>query len=422
MGFYPIGDGLMANTQRPSNPALIHAVHVQAQGLMANFLGVACFACHWRVFSSAYFAHVALATRCIMTDFDLLFASFTVRTFYHPGILPYPHTLPLPIFEHLKRITTGSENFKFFTDRLDKAYDIAEKVTRVLDRIQNKSGSSELTLDFSRSQDLIFELNQIMDQIYSNTASRANTSAMFGSIYDNEIRPNLTLSKNMIAVIAEELNHLTDQYVQRVYVLPERLVNNNSLKLNGIEVLTASNLATEVIPYLQALVHLQEIIARIEGNEWKEPNIVRITQGSFNVDINGTEKAVEILRELIEPWRRDHARQLAELQILEKKIAVERAEADLKRSRVTAEAEERKSKLNLEIRQLQATITQMELINEHHRVAIQKEKLELAIQIVEQVAPNLPEQEKLAYVMRILEPLDTLIYSPLQLKLSKEIK
>src|SRR5258708_30806898 len=96
MGFYPIGDGLMANTQRPSNPALIHAVHVQAQGLMANFLGVACFACHWRVFSSAYFAHVALATRCIMTDFDLLFASFTVRTFYHPGILPYPHTLPLP--------------------------------------------------------------------------------------------------------------------------------------------------------------------------------------------------------------------------------------------------------------------------------------------------------------------------------------
>src|SRR5258708_35992973 len=96
MGFYPIGDGLMANTQRQSNPALIHAVHVQAQGLMANFLGVACFACHWRVFSSAYFAHVALATRCIMTDFDLLFASFTVRTFYHPGILPYPHTLPLP--------------------------------------------------------------------------------------------------------------------------------------------------------------------------------------------------------------------------------------------------------------------------------------------------------------------------------------
>src|SRR5258707_5999984 len=86
----------MANTQRPSNPALIHAVHVQVQGLMANFLGVACFACHWRVFSSAYFAHVALATRCIMTDFDLLFASFTVRTFYHPGILPYPHTLPLP--------------------------------------------------------------------------------------------------------------------------------------------------------------------------------------------------------------------------------------------------------------------------------------------------------------------------------------
>src|SRR5258707_15750327 len=87
----------MANTQRPSNPALIHAVHVQVQGLMANFLGVACFACHWRVFSSAYFAHVALATRCIMTDFDLLFASFTVRTFYHPGILPYPHTLPLPV-------------------------------------------------------------------------------------------------------------------------------------------------------------------------------------------------------------------------------------------------------------------------------------------------------------------------------------
>src|SRR5258706_10223030 len=97
MGFYPIGDGLMANPQRPSNPALIHAVHVQTQRFAANFLGVACFACHWRVFSSSYFAHIALATRCIMTDFDLLFASFTVRTFYHPVILPYPHTLPLPI-------------------------------------------------------------------------------------------------------------------------------------------------------------------------------------------------------------------------------------------------------------------------------------------------------------------------------------
>src|SRR5260370_19804635 len=94
----------MANPQRPSNPALIHAVHVQTQRFAANFLGVACFACHWRVFSSAYFAHVALATRCIMTDFALLFASFTVRTFYHPGILPYPHTLPLPIGSSSRRV------------------------------------------------------------------------------------------------------------------------------------------------------------------------------------------------------------------------------------------------------------------------------------------------------------------------------
>ncbi len=96
MSFYPIGDTLMANPQRPGNPALIHAVHVQTQRFAANFLGVTYFAWHWRIFSSAYFAHVTLAARRIMTDFDLLFASFTLGTFYHPIILPYPHPLPLP--------------------------------------------------------------------------------------------------------------------------------------------------------------------------------------------------------------------------------------------------------------------------------------------------------------------------------------
>src|SRR6266404_6133927 len=98
MSFYPIGDTLMANPQRPGNPALIHAVHVQTQRFAANFLGVTYFAWDWRIFSSAYFAHVTLAARRIMTDFDLLFASFTLGTFYHPIILPYPHPLPLPRF------------------------------------------------------------------------------------------------------------------------------------------------------------------------------------------------------------------------------------------------------------------------------------------------------------------------------------
>ncbi len=110
MSFYPIGDTLMANPQRPGNPALIHAVHVQTQRFAANFLGVTYFAWDWRIFSSAYFAHVTLAARRIMTDFDLLFASFTLGTFYHPIILPYPHPLPLPAIVPVKVNNRSQKN------------------------------------------------------------------------------------------------------------------------------------------------------------------------------------------------------------------------------------------------------------------------------------------------------------------------
>src|SRR5258706_14762121 len=108
MSFYPISDGLMTNRHCPSNAALIHPVHVQAQGCLAHFLGIANLPWHWRVLSSAHFAHIALAARRIMTNLDLLFASFTMGTSYHLTILPYPHPLPL-----LRQIVNRSVTAKY---------------------------------------------------------------------------------------------------------------------------------------------------------------------------------------------------------------------------------------------------------------------------------------------------------------------
>src|SRR5688572_28839077 len=96
MGFYPIGNCLMTDRERSRNAALVHAIDIQPQRFLPYCFCIAPHARFRGVFPAACFADVALASRCIVPDFYLLFRSLTVRTFYHAPTLPYPPPLPLP--------------------------------------------------------------------------------------------------------------------------------------------------------------------------------------------------------------------------------------------------------------------------------------------------------------------------------------
>jgi len=57
----------------------------------------------------------------------------------------------------------------------------------------------------------------------------------------------------------------------------------------------------------------------------------------------------------------------------------------------------------------------MHLENEKLRLEIKKEKIDLAIDILKKLYPNLDEQNRIDYLMKLLPIIDTLVGSELEL-------
>lgn len=124
----------------------------------------------------------------------------------------------------------------------------------------------------------------------------------------------------------------------------------------------------------------------------------------IEISLSGIADAISILQEFIVPWRREHSKKLAELELAE----VAKANANKTLERQTLDANE-SDKIQKEILELAAS-------QELQRKKLQIEQMKLALEIIEKINPDLSEEQKLLYSMKLLAPLETLIESPLILE------
>jgi GAF domain-containing protein len=181
--------------------------------------------------------------------------------------------------------------------------------------------------------------------------------------------------------------------------------------------LTPDYLETTIIPYLKAICDIQKVLDELQRREHREVHIKAITYKSpISVSLDGAADAVQLARDEIVPWRRRHAESMACLLEQDKQLDIESKKAEILEKRVRA-AKERVEKENLilEADKQREEVERMRLENEKLRLELQRAKIQLALDILVQVAPSLSEQEKIAYVVRLLPPLGILVSSELEI-------
>lgn len=183
--------------------------------------------------------------------------------------------------------------------------------------------------------------------------------------------------------------------------------------------LTLKFVKADVIPYLDAIAELQQVIDRLRNRDFTEITIRSLSQNSpISVSLEGAAEATETIRDMVVPWRRQHATEMSQLETQEKLAQIETLKAEVLEKRAHAEKERTEArKLDVETNsgKIAVDVEKLRLENEQLRLQIQESRINLALRIVETLKPNLTDSQRLALALQLLEPLGVLTDSTLQI-------
>jgi len=235
------------------------------------------------------------------------------------------------------------------------------------------------------------------------------------------------------ARVLDELNNkaqaVSEMYgIDKIEPIPEidldsvSIVLSQSPELSPSKALLPQHLATIVDPYLSTIANVQHIIDEIEGRNPTKVRILAITHDLPTIaSIEGVQKAVETINQTIVPWKQEITESMAQLLVQEKETKVRKAEAEVfdARARATKAGFEQEQLLT-EAAIYQAEAERLNWEHERSRLELQHQKIQLALDFVTQIEPDLPTPEAIAYVVRLLPALDHIIASPLQVCSARE--
>jgi len=180
------------------------------------------------------------------------------------------------------------------------------------------------------------------------------------------------------------------------------------LSVSSQEELTLDYLTSDIIPYLEAVAEIQRIIDEATGRPY-QVKLHSIKQGSITATVSGIAQAVQIIAELVIPWKRKHTEKMAKLLEAEKRASIQKSNAE----KLEIEVRTTRGQEEAKIQQLKAE--RMRLENEKLRVELQREKIPLVFEFLEHINPDLSDEDRSAYALRALPRFETIISSPLNL-------
>lgn len=208
--------------------------------------------------------------------------------------------------------------------------------------------------------------------------------------------------------------------------LADRVVFNIKLTTEEYEALeplrptlTPHYLAEAINPVLCAIAEIQRTIDATQGKSHRAVFIKLIMQQSpISVSLDGASQAVQVVADTVVSWRRQHAKEMARLSVLEKEVQIESRKAEIleKRARAARERAEGE-KLAAEATKQREEAERMRLENEQLGLELHRAKIQLALDVLAQVAPGTSETEVIAYVVKLLPPIETLVSSELEISI-----
>ena len=184
-----------------------------------------------------------------------------------------------------------------------------------------------------------------------------------------------------------------------------------------LENLTPEYLVNVVGPFLEAVAELQGILDHVVSE--KHSVAIRSITGlsPIEVSIMGASEASGIVDRHVKPWKTRCGENMAELEGLERDLLELKREAEALASQAggAKDFDEMEYKFaEAGLRRGQAKEKEVE--TEKLRTEFSKAKIQLIRQIIKEVAPNLSDDEELAYITKLIPVIDRLIASPLELE------
>ena len=213
---------------------------------------------------------------------------------------------------------------------------------------------------------------------------------------------------------------------RKVRVTPKDLIGGveatrvDHMVFEASEELTLGFLETRLLPYLHALAALQEVCNQVvHGKHFLPSGRIQyiISQSPVSVGLNGAGEAIHAVEELVTPWKREHAKTMADLDEKQREQEIKKAAAEAMLTRANAAKERAETKkIEAEAQKLIQEAEQLKVETEKAWIELNGAKLKLALEIVSSMSPDLPENEKMLRAGEMMKSLDVLATGPLQLK------
>lgn len=189
------------------------------------------------------------------------------------------------------------------------------------------------------------------------------------------------------------------------------LVESPNNSLAQTQQLTPKYLTENLAPYLNAIGNIQNIIDSIRERSLRNVIITAITQNSpISVSLDGAAETIQLIKESVVPWRKAHAESMARLVEQEKQTEIEVKKAEVLEKRAHAEKD------RVDAAKQREEAEKIKLENEKLRLDLQRAKIQLALDILTQIAPALQEKERIDYLVKLLPSLDIVIFNNLEVE------
>lgn len=205
---------------------------------------------------------------------------------------------------------------------------------------------------------------------------------------------------------------------KRLKALEITIPGLETFKIKSDYKLTPQYLMDVISPYLEAISDVQNVLNDVKG--FREPKYVVVKYLSqlspIDVSLEGASEAIQSIKEDIIPWRKENAKKLADLKGKEAQAEIRKKEAEaaeIRAGAIKSRAEARK--LEAEAMKTRAEAQKLNIENEKLRFDFERSRLQLALDIVSKVKPQISDPERYAYAVRLLPALNTLTTSDLQI-------
>ncbi len=181
--------------------------------------------------------------------------------------------------------------------------------------------------------------------------------------------------------------------------------------------LDADMITTEVVPLLKAIELFHNTVRSAKQQNEYKIRVRAISQFSpIQLTLEGATEALKLIREMVTPWRNKHAQTIAYLQEqqLKEEIAFKRAEVIEMHARAKRGGKEAQ-KFEAEASVQRAESLKMQLEYEKVHLEVQRQRIQLALDVIQSIAPNMSEAERIHHVVQLFPSLETITNSKLQL-------